>query len=85
MFEGSGDRAFRALDSDSGKVLWSAMLDRVPVGAPISFAVCDEQYVAITAGGSNPIDYLRQKFAPEFDLSEPGTALWVSKLPHPTP
>jgi alcohol dehydrogenase (cytochrome c) len=44
--------AFRAFDSDSGKELWRTQLGGRVRGSPISYAVGDRQYIAVTAGHS---------------------------------
>jgi glucose dehydrogenase len=52
VFTGAtADDYLRALDENSGKVLWS---DRLPAGgnaSPMSYAVNGKQYVVIAAGG----------------------------------
>lgn len=81
VFEGGRDRQFRALDSDTGKLLWKIQLDNVPAGSPISFGENGEQYVAITTGGGHPNDFTRSSQTPEIEPAATGTTLWVFKLP----
>ena len=50
VFQGTGDGQFLALDAKTGKTLWSADNQAATLAGPISFAVGDEQYVAVTAG-----------------------------------
>jgi alcohol dehydrogenase (cytochrome c) len=51
VFAGDMHRNFRALDADSGKVLWEIPLSAPVTGYPISYAVDGKQYVAIAIGG----------------------------------
>jgi PQQ-dependent dehydrogenase (methanol/ethanol family) len=50
VFYGSLGGDFRAVDRDSGKVLWSRKLGSGIVGNPITYKVGDKQYVAVYAG-----------------------------------
>jgi len=47
---GTPDRLFRAFDARNGKQLWSFPLPSGAIGAPTSFEVDGEQYVAVTTG-----------------------------------
>jgi alcohol dehydrogenase (cytochrome c) len=51
VFVGDMHRNFRALDADTGKVLWEIPLGAPVTGYPISYAVAGKQYVAIAVGG----------------------------------
>lgn len=51
VFVGDMHRNFRALDADTGKVLWEIPLSAPATGYPISYAVDGKQYVAIAIGG----------------------------------
>jgi alcohol dehydrogenase (cytochrome c) len=51
VFVGDMHRNFRALDADTGKVLWEIPLSAPITGYPISYAVDGKQYVAIAIGG----------------------------------
>jgi quinoprotein glucose dehydrogenase len=46
------DRAFRAFDAQSGKVLWEASLPYAGVATPITYSVAGKQYVVIAASGA---------------------------------
>ena len=50
VFVGDFYRHFKALDAESGKVLWEIPLNGPVTGYPISYAVDGKQYVAIGAG-----------------------------------
>ena len=80
IFEGSRDRWFHASDSMTGEVLWQRRLDGVPHSFPISFAVDDVQYVAVTTGGGTPIDTFWRPFTPEIIIQPDATTLWVFRL-----
>ncbi|HZQ40513.1 MAG TPA: PQQ-binding-like beta-propeller repeat protein, partial [Rhizomicrobium sp.] len=49
-FVGDYDRVFRAIETTTGKTLWTVRLPTVVQGNPVSFAVDGKQYVAITTG-----------------------------------
>ncbi len=50
VFQGTGSGQFTALDAATGKELWSAPTQTGVIAAPISYAIGDEQYVAIMVG-----------------------------------
>ncbi len=50
VFYGSNGGAFRAVDRNSGKVLWSKKLGSGIIGNPITYKVKGKQYVSIFAG-----------------------------------
>jgi alcohol dehydrogenase (cytochrome c) len=47
---GTSDRAFRAFDAATGKVLWQMKLNSGVIGVPSSFMVDGVQYIAVQAG-----------------------------------
>ena len=49
LFNGSMDRYLRALDADSGQVLWQTRLPSQVVGGAVTYSVNGRQYIAITA------------------------------------
>ncbi|MBI4460308.1 MAG: PQQ-binding-like beta-propeller repeat protein, partial [Acidobacteria bacterium] len=51
VFIGDFYRYFRALDAETGKVLWEIPLSGPVTGYPISYAVAGKQYVAVAVGG----------------------------------
>lgn len=53
VFGGDVAGKFRALDSSTGNVLWETDLGSGVTGSPISFAVNDKQYIAVSTGRSN--------------------------------
>jgi alcohol dehydrogenase (cytochrome c)/quinohemoprotein ethanol dehydrogenase len=50
VFQGTGSGRFTALDAASGAELWSTETGTGVIAAPISYAVDDEQYVALMVG-----------------------------------
>ena len=52
IFGGDAAGRFRALDQNSGKVLWEVNLGSAVTGYPITYAVNGRQYVAVSTGGS---------------------------------
>lgn len=77
MFEGTSDRYFRALDSSSGRELWSTRLPDVPNAFPMSYAVNGKQCVAITTGGGGPNDSVNSAFTPEFKRNASATIMFA--------
>lgn len=77
VFEGSRDRWFRALDSQSGKELWQVRLSDTPNSFPITYAVDGRQYVAIVTGGGTFQDNFVAHLTPEIEASTGGPAIWV--------
>jgi alcohol dehydrogenase (cytochrome c) len=52
LFGGDVNGRFRALDQQSGKVLWETNLGAPITGFPVTFAVGGKQYVAVSTGSS---------------------------------
>ena len=52
VFGGDANGRFRALDQDTGEVLWEVNLGSPVSGYPVSFAVNGRQYVAVSTGSS---------------------------------
>ena len=50
LFIGDLDRRFKALDTQTGETLWSTRLPAPAHGYPITYAVDDQQFVAIQTG-----------------------------------
>ena len=53
VFVGDLHRYFRALDADTGSVLWETPLSAPVTGYPISYAADGKQYIAVAVGGSS--------------------------------
>ncbi|MDA2933518.1 PQQ-binding-like beta-propeller repeat protein [Acidobacteria bacterium AH-259-D05] len=51
VFVGDLHRYFRALDAETGKLLWEIPLSAPVTGYPISYAADGKQYVAVAVGG----------------------------------
>ncbi len=81
VFEGSRDRQFRALDSSTGKALWSWPLNAAPSSTPITYSAHGRQYVAVVAGGGNPHDITWRAMTPEIEDPADGVTLYVFELP----
>ena len=52
VFVGDLHRYFRALDADTGSVLWETPLSAPVTGYPISYAADGKQYIAVAVGGT---------------------------------
>ena len=52
VFGGDTNGHFRALDQDTGKVLWEVNLGSPVTGYPIAYAFNGKQYIAVSTGNS---------------------------------
>jgi len=79
LFGGDSNGRFRALDQDTGAVLWEINIGSAVTGFPITFAVDGRQYVAVSTGTTlNSTALLR--LTPELHPSR-GNTLFVFALP----
>ena len=79
VFGGDVNGRFRALDQETGKVLWEINLGSPVTGFPISFAVDGRQYVAVSTGNAGTASgFIR--LTPEIRPSA-GNNLFVFALP----
>jgi alcohol dehydrogenase (cytochrome c) len=77
VFNGDGARYFFALDTDSGKKLWSVRLGSMCCGYPVTYSVNGRQHVAVVAG------YGRNSLAPDVDAVDGNNMIYVFALPEP--
>jgi alcohol dehydrogenase (cytochrome c) len=81
-FVGDLDRKFKAVDVETGKVLWETRLTTSVQGFPITFAAGGRQYVAVTTGvGGGSPRVVPSLIAPEIHHPATGNALYVFALP----
>ena len=66
----SSDRALRAYDADTGKVLWKFDLPAATEGVPAVYAINGREYVAIAVGGNG-------LFSQGLNLPEPGPSQYM--------
>jgi len=59
VFFGEGNGFFKALDAQSGKLLWQYQAGAGVNAPPVSYTVKGKQYVAVAAGGNTQIDFKR--------------------------
>ena len=81
-FVGDLNRMFRAFDANTGRILWETRLPAAVQGFPLTFAVGDKQYLAVTTanGGGSPRNVPRL-VATDVHSPETGNALYVFALP----
>ena len=81
-FVGDMDRAFRAIDVKTGKVLWETRLGTSVQGFPLTFSVAGKQYVAVSTGlgGGSPRN-VPSILDPDVHYPAYGNALYVFALP----
>ena len=80
LFNGSLDRYLRALDADTGKVIWQTRLPSQAVGGAITYSIGGRQYVAIAAGGG-AVAGTQMSMTPEADMANGNNAIYVFALP----
>jgi alcohol dehydrogenase (cytochrome c) len=84
VFVGDLDRQFKAVDVETGEVLWQTRLSTSVQGFPLTFSVDGRQYVAVTTGlGGGSPRLVPQLLAPEIRHPGTGNALYVYALPDP--
>ena len=81
IFGGDVSGRFRALDAESGKILWETNLGSPVTGHPVTFAVGGKQYVAISTGRSNLTGALG-RLTPEISPADSANKLFVFALPN---
>jgi alcohol dehydrogenase (cytochrome c) len=81
-FVGDYDRVFRAIQTTTGKTLWTVRLPTVVQGNPVSFSVDGKQYIAITTGlgGGSPFAKPSAMLG-EVHHPDHGQAVYVFALP----
>jgi len=81
-FAGDLDRHFKAVDVNTGKILWDTRLAAAVQGFPLTFSVDGKQYVAVTTanGGGSPRQ-VPDTIATDIHHPATGNALYVFALP----
>ena len=79
VFGGDANGRFRAFDQETGKVLWEINLGSPVSGFPISYAVNDRQFIAVSTGGAATTPSFLQ-LTPELRPSN-GNNIFVFALP----
>jgi len=81
-FVGDLDRVFKAVDVNTGKVLWQTRLATSVQGFPVSFSAGGKQYIAVTTGlGGGSPRQVPEILAPEIHYPNSGQTLYVFALP----
>ncbi len=81
-FVGDLDRAFRALDVETGETLWQSRLGTSVQGHPISFSVEGKQYIAVPTGlGGGSPRTVPSILTQSIRYPNTGNALYVFELP----
>jgi alcohol dehydrogenase (cytochrome c) len=82
VFVGDLNRQFKAVDVNTGKILWQTRLGTSVQGFPISFSVDGKQYIAVPAGlGGGSPRQVPGLIAPDIHHPSNGNALYVFALP----
>src|SRR6266568_5164082 len=80
LFNGGLDHYLRALDADTGQVIWQTRLPSQTIGGAITYSVNGRQYVAIAAGGG-AVAGTQVSLTPESDMAGGNNAIYVFALP----
>jgi len=80
-FVGDLDRHFKAVDVNTGKILWDMRLAAAVQGFPLTFSVDGKQYVAVTANGGGSPRQVPDTIATDIHHPATGNALYVFALP----
>ena len=81
-FAGDLDRRFRAIDVETGEILWETRLGTSVQGFPLSYEANGKQYIAVTTGqGGGSPRLVPGLITPELDPPARGHALYVFALP----
>ena len=81
LLNGSMDRYFRALDIESGQILWQTRLAAQVVGGAVTYSINGRQYIAITSGGGPTTARLAVAMTPDADTPSGSNAVYVFALP----
>jgi quinohemoprotein ethanol dehydrogenase len=95
LIQGTIEKTLAVYRADNGKKLWEAPVESVPIAGPITYAVGDQQYIAVNVGwGGAPVYGLSHgkepfQVAPArlvvFKLDATGVALPPTPPPPPIP
>jgi alcohol dehydrogenase (cytochrome c) len=82
LFWGDLNRRFQALDADTGKPLWQAILGGSIETSTISYGINGEQYIAVMTGNGQSGSGGPLRMAPQYKPPTGQNAIYVFKLPH---
>src|SRR5437667_177182 len=80
LFNGGLDHYLRALDADTGQLIWQTRLPSQTIGGAITYSINGRQYIAIAAGGG-AVAGTQVSLTPESDMAGGNNAIYVFALP----
>src|SRR3989441_4699074 len=80
LFNGGLDHYLRALDADTGQLIWQTRLPSQTIGGAVTYSINGRQYIAIAAGGG-AVAGTQVSLTPEADMSGGNNAIYVFALP----
>ncbi|MCA0273925.1 MAG: PQQ-dependent methanol/ethanol family dehydrogenase [Proteobacteria bacterium] len=81
VFYGTPEGEFRALDDETGEVLWSFQTGSGIVGQPITWDQDGEQYVSVVSGWGGAVPLWGGEVAKKVNYLNQGGTVWTFKLP----
>ena len=81
LFWGDLNRRFRAFDTDTGGILWEAILGGIIQNSTITYAVNGKQYVAVLTGDGVGHTRTPLRLVPEIKPPRGHNAIYVFALP----
>lgn len=81
VFYGTPEGEFRALDDETGEILWSFQTGSGIVGQPVTWDQDGEQYVSIISGWGGAVPLWGGEVAKKVNYLNQGGTLWTFKLP----
>ncbi|NBR89188.1 MAG: PQQ-dependent dehydrogenase, methanol/ethanol family, partial [Rhodobacteraceae bacterium] len=81
VFYGTPEGEFKALDDETGEVLWSFQTGSGIVGQPITWEMDGEQYVSVVSGWGGAVPLWGGEVAKKVNYLNQGGLVWTFKLP----
>lgn len=81
VFFGTPEGEFKALDDETGEVLWSFQTGSGIVGQPITWEMDGEQYVSVVSGWGGAVPLWGGEVAKKVNYLNQGGTVWTFRLP----
>lgn len=81
VFLGTPEGHFKALDDETGEVLWQFQTGSGIVGQPVTWDMDGDQYIAVASGWGGAVPLWGGEVAKQVKYLNQGGSVWVFKLP----